>query len=738
MVRLSRQLLLGGCLTQAILLSAFGESPAQQPLPVGEAKKNPDLRKTERIDLLIRQLGSNNFQEREAASRALEGIGVPAFPALQKAVGTNKDPEIRARASSLIRTLETAHETEVAFAWFDDLGFPDLAKCKFIRLATGQEYSDEHGTLRNSCQWAFLINDQGKSFKALTLSLAIVTCTKSPPDVPERRRIAYEPWDLQKEAAGFLSSSRPLEGKGEWPLWFGQRLSEPTELLIWARACSAHGYAHEAKELLARAKQKQTWATADADGKSFYQMIADDIAPGQLRGTLEAFGTTTLSRKALLTQFRGIVEHYPGSSAAREAREAVAVLEKMVAEDEAHARRPVSLEKESKRLIAELIFGLRDQNVSQLSRLADIFTGDRYNLPGWKKSPAQRLLEMDYEAVPQLIAAIGDQRFSRCVGIDTSQGWPADGRGARFFPYVLRVGDCAVAILEEIAGRTFSKLGPTERATLNEARANAVKGSVQAWWQEAQRKGEKQMLIEGVRSGTDGSPGLAQRLVKKYPDSALAAIREGTHHGASEWIVKGLVECAAQLPRELPVSFLREQLHGSSPAARVAAARGLLDRGYDAGVRAMIHEWENGRHAEPSSDLIYFLLWCGRVEALKALAKDLGKRPVNVGADVLYCLNDTTGEQYAKSVSAAIQEEVDELLASELEDTRQRMGMSGVTDDKHFTNPRLCDLSAHLLARRWKQPSWFDLEASLITRDQQRTELRKQWLKRKGKQPVRK
>ncbi len=409
-----------------------------------------------------------------------------------------------------------------------------------------------------------------------------------------------------------------------------------------------------------------------------------------------------------------------------------------MAEDEAHARRPVSLKKDSNRLVAELIFDLRDQNVYNLSRLEEIFAGDRYNLPGWKKSPAQQLLEMGYETVPQLIAAIGDQRFSRCVGTDHSQGWSAEGRGPGFFPYVLRIGDCAVAILEEIAGRKFSDLGPTERATLNGARANAAKSSAQAWWQEAQRKGEKQMLIEGVRSGTDGSSSLAQRLVKKYPDSALAAIREGVRHSASEWTVKSLVQSAAELPGELPVSFLREQLHGSSPAARVAAARGLLDRGDDAGVHAMIREWENGRHAERSLDLIYFMVWCGRVEALRALAKDLSKRPVNVGADVLYCLADTTGEEYARSVSGAVQEVVDELLVSELEDTRQRMGMSGIIEDKHYTDPRLCDLSANVLARRWKHPSWFDLEASLITRDRQRAELRKQWLKKKGQQPVRK
>src|SRR5438128_1944936 len=92
MVRLSKQLILTGGLAQAILLSAFGQPPGQPTLRAGEVEKSSDRRKTaERIDVLITQLGSKKFQEREAASRALEGIGVLAFPALQKAASTDKD-----------------------------------------------------------------------------------------------------------------------------------------------------------------------------------------------------------------------------------------------------------------------------------------------------------------------------------------------------------------------------------------------------------------------------------------------------------------------------------------------------------------------------------------------------------------------------------------------------------------------------------------------------------------------
>ena len=52
---------------------------------------------------LIRQLGSDDFQKREAASKQLETIGEPVRPALKKAAAASDDAEIRARAKGLLR-----------------------------------------------------------------------------------------------------------------------------------------------------------------------------------------------------------------------------------------------------------------------------------------------------------------------------------------------------------------------------------------------------------------------------------------------------------------------------------------------------------------------------------------------------------------------------------------------------------------------------------------------------------
>src|SRR5207245_8224660 len=98
---------------------------------------------------LITQLGDKNFEVREDASRRLEAFGLQALEALREAASAAKDAEIRKRAGNLVAAIEKAHEMEIEFAWFDSLGFPDLAKCKFVQVSTGRNYR------------VFLVRDDG-------------------------------------------------------------------------------------------------------------------------------------------------------------------------------------------------------------------------------------------------------------------------------------------------------------------------------------------------------------------------------------------------------------------------------------------------------------------------------------------------------------------------------------------------------------------------------------------------
>jgi WD40 repeat protein len=72
--------------------------PARVPSPAAP----PDAAEVER---LIRQLGSPNFAEREAASTRLDAIGEPALERLHKAATESADAETRRRAEALVQAI---------------------------------------------------------------------------------------------------------------------------------------------------------------------------------------------------------------------------------------------------------------------------------------------------------------------------------------------------------------------------------------------------------------------------------------------------------------------------------------------------------------------------------------------------------------------------------------------------------------------------------------------------------
>src|SRR5436309_12997666 len=57
------------------------------------------------IARLVRQLGDDEFQQREAATTRLKEIGEPALDAVTKAT-TSSDPEVRRRAEQIVAVIE--------------------------------------------------------------------------------------------------------------------------------------------------------------------------------------------------------------------------------------------------------------------------------------------------------------------------------------------------------------------------------------------------------------------------------------------------------------------------------------------------------------------------------------------------------------------------------------------------------------------------------------------------------
>jgi hypothetical protein len=179
-------------------------------------------------------------------------------------------------------------------------------------------------------------------------------------------------------------------------------------------------------------------------------------------------------------------------------REMARELDRMVAEDAARVRRPVSVSSlQGRERIAELIYLLRDQYGPQRT-----MPGYPDFVCGWAlsdearracesiDSPIRQLINFGPAAVPQLIEALEDTHMTRAVNY-YRPGMPVQ---------VLRVGDAALQILEAISGQRFTDIaGVLHTRSRNERKA--VKDRVSAWWKAYQRQKAEGRSKEGAGAG---------------------------------------------------------------------------------------------------------------------------------------------------------------------------------------------------------------------------------------------
>jgi hypothetical protein len=89
--------------SHALAQDAPEEKPVEKPAQ-DEARKQAEF--DAKIGKLIKQLGSDKYKEREAASQELKKVGKPALPALKEAL-KSKDLEVRLRVESIMKELGT-------------------------------------------------------------------------------------------------------------------------------------------------------------------------------------------------------------------------------------------------------------------------------------------------------------------------------------------------------------------------------------------------------------------------------------------------------------------------------------------------------------------------------------------------------------------------------------------------------------------------------------------------------
>lgn len=710
----------------------------------------PEKPNADPLATIVKNLDSDRFELREKGHADLaawvDEQWVDAESELKKHL-PDASAEVHDAMQKQLDRVAKMKECESNFAWLEGLGFPDIRNCKFVHVATGEWHQSGNNPRENRYVNAFLLEDAGETFKIFLNDLSTMTLKKTPPGTEEYLRVAFEPVDLAETGAANLKAlQHPPEKDDHWRR-FGESLAERSEVFVFAHGCRTHGLKKLAMDLCAEAEKIPARNNQNPPA-SLRAALAQEIGHAQMWRLILDFENPKIVRAELLRRAKDFVKNFPESEHAGRAKETAELLEKMVLEDEAHAKAAAPLEKlTGEARIAELIFQLRDQNGHQWSQpgACDIFLDERK-----ESSPAHQLVKIGYDAIPQLINVVDDQRFTRSVGYH---------RDFYFSHHVLRVGDCALAILESIAGRGFYSRTYTNAAMVKDNQAETTKAQIEKWWAAFKAKGEKQILIEGTESGDENAMEQAEKLVEKFPDASLAAIVKGVEHSNNAWVQSALVGLAAKLPDEGVAPFLLKQLSSAKfQSTRIAAAAALvrLKKSANEAIAAMIKEWSEFKPGARDDDaarpetLVEFLAGCGSVEAIEAMGKDLRKRPVDLRLTVVSAMRDSENFSMATSGpgsgAANGREKPEEdpkvvaagerLLVAQLDDTEERTGMSGSWGDKSFNDPRICDIAGYILNQHWKKKYTFDLEASLADRDTQRIAAANIWRKENGQPPL--
>ena len=645
-------------------------------------------------------------------------------------------------------------EVVVDFEWFGTLGFPDVRSCPSAHVTTGLWISQSGNQSPTALppRAAFLLRrgDDGH-FTVLTPDLFTRDYTTTPPGTPEYERVGYEEASRAADADASLDAlTRPPATDAErFRHRFEERLSARAQAFVWAWACWRNGLEEQAARLYARAAALPGRNAKEPEKTTFRQRLEGDLGYAMIWRAMLDFDDPAIPRPRLLACFERIADDYPASEYAPRARQTADLLRTMVAEDTAHcvpAAPLASLPPEQR--VAELIFRLRDQHGSQLSQPGEcnVFSEDLFAPPGKaeeEKSPAMQLADLGFAAVPQLIAAMDDQRFSRSVSF---------GRDFVSSYHVLTIGSCAKQILSRIAGMPNFFFWENGHQIYGEDQTAQIKRRVESWWENVRQKGEKQMLIDLVSAGGHDANEPAGCLYERYPDAALGPLIEGAKKSSEEdWAHARFVSLAGELPGDDGVPFFEEVLNrGVHLEARLAAAEALRQHGHaDEATAAMIREWEKLRYTLPSAenkrdylpqDLIGFLTRCRRADALAALGHGLRQCLVSVRMNVVKAmappdLAPSLGDQGADE-EANVASAREALLVSELDDDDELFGTSVWICGQAVNDPKMGDVAGTCLARRFPGKYAFDLDGTSKQRDRQRLACLNIWRGEHGQKPL--
>ena len=512
-----------------------------------------------------------------------------------------------------------------------------------------------------------------------------------------------------------------------------ETMSPTAEALLLARACARRGLRHEVAELLACLQGLDDALTSVAQGAR-WQLSIECADPKIPRAALLEHHRRWLEVFTLPDMWRQMVDNH------------VKILARMVGEDEerAAASRPSSAPSNDD-LAAQLIVDLRNQE-DPPSYDMFLVNGDYISGHGtqesWNESTAGRLKKLGFSAIPRLIDALEDDTLTRCV-------WYNSRFGGSF--WVVPVSAFANSILGEISGISIGGT-PAE-----------VHGKWTTWWKEIQTKGEEAVTAETVARGDDTSSSCAEHFLERWP-KRVGDVIAGAKRADNRAVRDLLVSIVGKSDEPQAAAFLREELEkGPYATSRISAAKAMLAKGNQEGLRAIQRAWRSGSAhrgvrdpsvpeavadfdyaislGEGSKATIEFLISAGDFDALDCVASSVLMLTPNDRRTVLDAIRYEHIDGILKKApdvsKPKFESLVEDMLAGMLDDNYRERGWSshGASyrgKSGQLLNARTSDLAAVALAADWPDRYDFDSTGSVKSRDAGIVDVKNRWRKSRG------
>ncbi len=636
------------------------------------------------------------------------------------------------------------------YAWFDQLGLPDVTNRKYVRVWTGviEQAADINGSIDLTNE-GFLLDETQDTFRVLLPDWTVLSLAKFGTGPEQETFSGYRDTSFEQAAKTLLSKLRNKKASSvssnperTFPT---SRLGPAAQVLSVARICNLRGMPGLAESLLqGEETQLRNEGAPTGEQSRLLTESQEEFGPLLKWQAFACFGVQGVSREQILARLRKAAEFRPNIHDS-EVDHAIDSLTRSVSDQSKHpavsATELASMPPEQR--ARELIWRLQDArtdlptNHDQFSSVLNKAT--QWPLPEtttyWPDNDAYKALsELGFQAIPSLIDALDDDRLTRTLATPSYPGAP--------LPLTVAVYDLARLLINQIAGFPVTPNNLSPALAKDDEQRKTVRTEAEKWWKEVSTKGEKDFLIEHTASGQPTSEIYAGVLAERYPPESIPAIITGARTCQDSHVRSDLTRMLWGIrdPRCRDF-FVEEAKSGPTSFNRIQAAYGLRYLHDSAGTTAAIEEWHkltvtgsktfqiplSDETPESGYHVLEYLVTSAAPEAALSVSSVFSQIPVEWRQRALDPFNNAIG--MPETPTGGTRLAVEDLLSGALEDKTLLPDRARQTETGLLVCGRVCDLAAIQLSAAYGTKYSFDTTMPASIRDIQCATMRNQRLK---------